>query len=179
MQSHELLKDVLKRTSAKQIAADMSLSLSLVYKWAEPVEPGGASSSPLDRVGQLQRITRDSRIAQWVCEQGDGFFIPNPQNLGGSARLIPATNGIVQEFADMLATIAQASADNTITRDEARNIRRRWEELKGVTEAFVRAAETGTYGAPPALCTRPRAPRGPPSRRAVARLRRRAIDVAR
>ena len=36
MQSHELLKDVLKRTSAKQIAADMNLSLSLIYKWAEP-----------------------------------------------------------------------------------------------------------------------------------------------
>ncbi len=34
MESHELLKEVLKKTSAKQIAAEMSLSLSLIYKWA-------------------------------------------------------------------------------------------------------------------------------------------------
>jgi hypothetical protein len=57
----------------------------------------------------------------------------------------------------MLATIASASADSTITREEAKHIRRRWEELKGVTEAFVRAAETGSYGAqatPPAAPAR-------------------------
>jgi len=149
MKAHEVMRQVLKQTSAKRIAAEMNLSLSLVYKWAELVEPGAASGSPLERVGQLQRITRDPRIAQWVCEQGDGFYIRNPQELAGSARLMPATNGIVQEFADMLATIATASADSTITREEARHIRRRWEELKGVTEAFVRAAETGSYGAPP------------------------------
>jgi hypothetical protein len=157
MQAHEVMKEVLKQTSAKRIAADMNLSLSLVYKWAEPVDPGAASGSPLERVGQLQRITGDPRIAQWVCEQGDGFYIRNPQELAGSARLIPATNGIVQEFADMLATIASASADSTITREEAKHIRRRWEELKGVTEAFVRAAETGSYGAqatPPAAPAR-------------------------
>ncbi len=144
------MREVLKQTSAKRIAADMNLSLSLVYKWAEPVEPGAASGSPLERVGQLQRITGDPRIAQWVCEQGDGFYIRNPQELAGSARLIPATNGIVQEFADMLATIARASADSTITREEAKHIRRRWEELKGVTESFVRAAETGSFGSPSA-----------------------------
>ena len=31
MDSHEVMKEVLKRTSAKQIAADMGLSLSLIY----------------------------------------------------------------------------------------------------------------------------------------------------
>jgi transposase len=35
MKSHELLREVLKTTSAKQVAADMGLSLSLIYKWAE------------------------------------------------------------------------------------------------------------------------------------------------
>jgi len=38
MQSHELLKEVLKKTGAKQIAAEMALSLSLIYKWAEVPE---------------------------------------------------------------------------------------------------------------------------------------------
>jgi hypothetical protein len=37
-----------------------------------------------------------------------------------------------------------------ITKDEAKNIRRRWEELKSVTEGFVKAAETGNFGPPKA-----------------------------
>lgn len=150
MHSHEVMKEVLKKTSAKQIAADLNLSLSLVYKWAEPVEEGAVTNSPLERVGQLVRCTQDVRVAQWVCEQADGFFIRNPHNLPQTQQLIPATNDIVQDFADMLATIARASADNSITPEEAKVIRTRWEALKSVTEAFVRAAETGSYGPAPA-----------------------------
>lgn len=147
MQSYEVMREVLKKTSAKQIAADLNLSLSLIYKWAEPTEDGVGATGPLDRVAQLLRSTRDVRLAQWVCEQADGFFIRNPHNLPPNQPLIPATNDIVQEFADMLATIAQASADNTISGEEARTIRRRWEDLKIVTEGFVRAAESGSFGA--------------------------------
>lgn len=148
MHSHEVMRETLKKTSAKQIASEMGLSLSLIYKWAEPPEDntGTGASSPLDRVGQLIRITKDTRIAQWVCEQGDGFFIRNPHNLPQAETLMPATNDIVQEFADMLATIAHASADNAISQDEAKTIRRRWENLKSVTEGFVRAAESGAFG---------------------------------
>jgi hypothetical protein len=150
MDSHEVMKEVLKRKSAKQIAAEMGLSLSLIYKWAEPPvdDSGSGASSPLDRVGQLIRITGDARVAQWVCEQAGGFYIRNPQNLPAGQPLIPITNDIVQEFADMLATIATSSADNVITKDEAKKIRARWEELKSVTEGFVKAAESGNFGAP-------------------------------
>jgi hypothetical protein len=148
MDSHEVIRDVLKKTSAKQISADMGVSLSLIYKWAEPPEDdsGSGTSNPLDRVGQLARFTRDTRIAQWVCEQAGGFFIRNPQNLPPAQPLIPITNDIVQEFADMLATIAISSSDSIITKDEAKKIRARWEELKGVTEGFVQAAERGNFG---------------------------------
>lgn len=148
MQSHEVLREVLKKTSAKQVAADLGLSLSLIYKWAEPPtdESGSGASSPLERVGQLARSTQDSRIAQWVCEQSGGFFIKNPQSLQHTGHLIPLTNDIVQDFADMLATIAGSSADNVITAQEAKTIRNRWEQLKSVTEGFVKAAEGGNFG---------------------------------
>jgi hypothetical protein len=56
------------------------------------------------------------------------------------------TNDIVQDFADMLATIAKSSADNVISKEEAKTIRRRWEDLKSVTEGFVTAAESGNFG---------------------------------
>lgn len=134
MHAHELMKEVLKQTSAKQLAADLGVSLSLVYRWTEvPTGEGGSTNSPLERVGQLVRSSGDERIAQWVCEPA------RPRNL------IPVTNDIVREFADMLATIAQSSADNVITAEEARRIRARWEQLKSVTEGFVQAAEHGGF----------------------------------
>ena len=151
MQSHEVLKAVLKQTGAKQIAADMGLSLSIIYKWAETpdddeVDPGSGARNPLDRIEQLLKSTRDPRIAQWVCERAGGFFIANPETPSTGTSLIPQTNSIVREFADMLAVIATATADSKITREEARQIRRRWEDLKGVTESFVHAAEKGNFG---------------------------------
>ncbi|HEX7632415.1 MAG TPA: helix-turn-helix domain-containing protein [Lacunisphaera sp.] len=148
MHSHEVMREVLKRTSAKQIAAEMGLSLSLIYKWAEPPvdESGSGAGSPLERVGQLIRITGDTRIAQWACERAGGFFILNPKNLPPVETLIPITNDIVHEFADMLATIATSSSDNVITAEEAKRIRARWEQLKSVTEGFVNAAESGSFG---------------------------------
>lgn len=147
MQSHELLKEVLKKTSAKQIAADMNLSLSLIYKWAEPPaeETGSGANNPLDRIEQLLRITGDTRIAQWVCERAGGFFITNPKHKPHDYSLIPTTNTIVQEFADMLGVIAMAASDNQITPAEAKQIRRRWEDLKSVTEGFVHHCEEGNF----------------------------------
>ncbi len=148
MQSHELLKEVLKKTAAKQIAADMGLSLSLIYKWAEPPDDGAGSGAhnPLDRIEQLLRATNDERIAQWVCERAGGFFIHNPKDRPHPFQLIPSTNSIVQEFADMLGVIAVAASDNKITKEEAKAIRRRWENLKSVTEGFVRHGEKGDFG---------------------------------
>jgi len=146
MQSHELLKDVLQKISAKQISAEMGLSLSLIYKWAEPAEEGSGASNPLDRIEQLLKLTGDRRLAQWVSERAGGFFILNPKHNPQAVHLIPATNTIVQEFADMLAVIARAATDNTITKQEAKDIRGRWEELKSVTEGFVRCCEAGNFG---------------------------------
>jgi hypothetical protein len=146
MQSHELLKDVLQKVSAKQISAEMGLSLSLVYKWAEPAAEGSGASNPLDRIGQLLQLTGDRRLAQWVCERAGGFFIVNPRLNPQALHLIPATNTIVQEFADLLAVIAAAATDNAITSSEAKDIRSRWEELKSVTEGFVRCCEAGNFG---------------------------------
>ena len=149
MQSHELLKEVLKKTSAKQIAGEMGLSLSLIYKWAEPPsdETGSGANNPLDRIEQLLRITGDARIPQWVCELGGGFFITNPKVKPDARQLIPTTNSIVQEFADMLGVIAVAASDSAISTAEAKDIRRRWEDLKSVTEGFVRHCEQGDFGA--------------------------------
>ncbi|MBM3831417.1 MAG: hypothetical protein FJ406_12910 [Verrucomicrobia bacterium] len=148
MQSHELLREVFKVTSAKQIAADLNLSLSMIYKWAEPTEKveGSGLANPLDRIDQLIKSTHDPRLPQWICERAGGFFIHNPKaHWPHPYQVIPATNQIVQEFADMLGVIATAAGDNQVTKTEAKDIRRRWEDLKRVTEGFVRGCEEGNF----------------------------------
>ncbi len=154
MESHELLREVFQTTSAKTVASSMNLSLSMIYKWAEAPDSaatatgiGSGAVNPLDRVEALFRCTNDPRLIQWLCERGGGFFIKNPkQHHAHPHVLIPATNQIVQEFADMLAVIAQAAGDNSISRKEAKEIRARWEELKSVTESFVHCCEEGNFG---------------------------------
>jgi hypothetical protein len=148
MQSHELLREVFQKCSAKQVAAELGLSLSMIYKWAEPpdVAAGSGTVNPLDRIEALQRCSGDPRLVQWICQRAGGFFINNPKTTNPHPEfLIPATNEIIQEFADLLAVIANAVSDNKITRDEAENIRGRWEELKSVTEGFVRCCEEGNF----------------------------------
>ncbi|HHY85487.1 MAG TPA: hypothetical protein GYA07_08130 [Verrucomicrobia bacterium] len=147
MRSHELLREVFQKTSPKQVAAELGLSLSMIYKWAEPDEgTGSGTANPLDRVEALLRCTNDTRLVQWICQRAGGFFILNPKiNRPHPSYLIPATNEIVQEFADLLAVIANAAADNQITPKEAQKIRARWEVLKSVTEGFVACCENGNF----------------------------------
>ena len=148
MQSHEILREVFQQCSPKQVAADLGLSLSMIYKWAEPpdISAGSGSTNPLDRIEALLRCTNDRRLIQWICQRAGGFFILNPKtNKPHPSYLIPATNEIVQEFADLLAVIANAAADNQITLKEAQQIRARWEELKSVTESFVTCCEEGNF----------------------------------
>jgi hypothetical protein len=158
MQSHELLREVFEKVSPKQVSGDLGLSLSMIYKWAEPPEhdAGSGVANPLDRIAALYRCTQDPRLVQWICEQAGGFFIRNPSTHNAHPSfLIPATNEIVQEFADLLAVIASAASDNEISDKEAEKIRNRWEELKCVTESFVACCERGNFAAlkekPPAL----------------------------
>jgi hypothetical protein len=171
MQSHELLREVFQEVSPKQVAADLGLSLSMIYKWAEPGDPasGSGTTNPLDRVDALIRCTDDPRLVQWICQRAGGFFIRNPKTTNPHpAYLIPATNEIVQEFADLLAVVAAAAADNQITQKESKQIRARWEELKSVTETFVACCEEGNFralqekrlGRPDAEAQSPRAGEG-------------------
>jgi hypothetical protein len=148
MQSHEVLREVFQQCSPKRVAAELGLSLSMIYKWAEPPDPaaGSGSTNPLDRIDALLRCTNNPHLINWICQRAGGFFILNPKKTKAHPEyLIPATHEIVQEFADLLSVIAAAAADNQITQEESRKIRARWEELKSVTEEFVACCEEGNF----------------------------------
>lgn len=149
MESHEVLKRAFEHSNAgpKQIAAEMGVSLSLVYKWAQPnTESGSGSRNPLDRVAQLMELTREPAIAEWICRQAGGYYVRNPKSTCEKGyEVVPATHEIVQQFASLLAVISQAAIDNTITPDESAEIRRVWDRLKAYCEGFVRCCEEGDF----------------------------------
>lgn len=146
MKSHELLREVFQTHNPKKIAEEMGLSVSMVYKWAEPPAQGSGATNPLDRMAALVISTGDERIVEWICAHADGFFIKNPKTgRPRSYAVVPATNRVVQEFAEMLSVIAGAALDNDITSAEAERIRSRWEDLKSATEGFVCACENGSF----------------------------------
>jgi transposase-like protein len=151
MESHEVLREAFEKTSPKEISSEMGLSLSMVYKWAQPVtEQGSGSANPLDRVVQLIRLTRDPHLIQWLCQQCGGFFVRNPRYRSKEEHqdVLPAMNEIVQQFADVLEAITTAVLDKNISNVEAERIRQEWEELKTFTETFVHGCEKGDFSVP-------------------------------
>jgi hypothetical protein len=146
MESHEVLRQALENASPKEIAAELGVSLSLVYKWAQPADDlGSGTVNPLDRVLQIHRICQDDLVIQWLCRKAGGFFVRNPRGGKGDVELTPATHTIVQQFADLLTAISKAAADGKINDQEASAIRREWDELKRYTEGFVSCCENGDY----------------------------------
>ena len=149
MKSHEVIKESMENVGVKAIASDMNLSSSLLYKWCQPndeVDENG-TSNPLDRVAKIFEATGDENLLAWVCQQADGFFSPNPK-LGEDAAesLFANTHRLVAEFSDLLREVSQSyDKDGEICEEDARRIRREWEELKGAGESFVKGCEKGLF----------------------------------
>ena len=136
----------------KALAADLKLSPALVYKWCQPHDPGDPDASgarnPLDRLAEIYLATGDLDVVNWICQQANGFFCPNPETETADPRtdLLMGTQRLVKEFSDMLEEVSRSVADDgMIEPAEARRIRRHWEALKRVAESFVVGGERGLY----------------------------------
>lgn len=147
MESHEVLKDAFKETSPKEVASELGVSLSLVYKWAqEQSELGSGSRNPIDRLVNIFELTGHHGIIEHLAEQCGGYFVRNPEShCEKGFQYLPATNEIVSQFSHLLTRISAAALDNSITGDEANEIRRVWDQLKGYAEGFVRCCEEGDF----------------------------------
>lgn len=147
MESYEVLRQVFQQVSPKAIAAELSVSLSLVYKWAEkPQHEGAGHRNPLDRVVQLMDLCPDDAVLEWLCQRNGGCFVPNPSSpQQQEMEVLPATHEIIQQFSGLLRMISTAAADNSITTEEATKIRDSWDRLKSYAEGFVRCCEQGDF----------------------------------
>ena len=149
MQSHEVLKQAFEspNTSPKEIASELGVSLSLVYKWAQSnSDSGSGSRNPLDRVEALVELTKHTEIIEWLCERAGGYFVRNPNSSCEKGyEVVPATHTIVQQFAGLLDVVSKAALDNTIDPKESAEIRIVWDKLKSYCEGFVRCCEEGDF----------------------------------
>ncbi len=145
MKSHEVIKETVDALGAKKVAADLGISMSLLYKWSEPTDESGAAN-PLDRVAELGKVTNDPRPVAWLCQQMNGVFVKNPEALVGKVDVLKETQRILHGFSDMLAAVSGGWEDAKLTAIEAENIRTEWDELKSVAETFVRACEAHAKG---------------------------------
>jgi len=150
--SYDVLRKAMANVGVKSVAAKMGLSESLVYKWAqEPseaeVERSGAKN-PLDRLFELYQITGHHEIISWLCEQGGGYFVENPKINPDKLdpAVIKSTHMMIKDFSDLLGEISTAMGnDSHIDEQEAKRIRREWEDLKRRAEMFVSGCERGSF----------------------------------
>lgn len=147
MESHEVLRRAFAKTSPKAVAADLGISLSLVYKWAEKQsDDGSGSRNPLDRLMKIVELSGDLGVIEWLCQQTGGYFVRNPQShCEKGYQVLPATNEIIGQFSVLLQQISAAALDHSISAKEAREIRECWDKLKSYAEGFVRCCEEGDY----------------------------------
>lgn len=149
MESHEVLKNAIDKVGAKSVASDMNLSVSLIYKWCQSRDYNvGAADNPLDRLFALYQLTKDDSLVRWLCHKADGYFVKNPVKESDltNAELFALTQKILTEFSEMLQAISISTAnDGLITKREATEIRREWDEMKSIAENFVKACEEGAF----------------------------------
>ena len=153
MKSHEVLKQVIEGVGAKQVAADLKVSSSLIYKWcqeppADLTDERSGARNPLDRLVTLLESTGDHRPVEWLCARAGGFFVeaPNVTEEPVDARYIDHTRTLLGEFSELLQVMSDSIAhEGRIDTGEAAEIRRQWQRLQGRGEAFVRACESGDF----------------------------------
>lgn len=147
MESHEVMRDALRKTSPKAVASDLGVSLSLVYKWAEkPTEDGSGSRNPIDRLMQIIELSEDTGILEWMCRQQGGCFVKDSNVSEEKAEhVLHATQEIIGQFSTLLSGISTAAEDESVCPKEADEIRLAWDKLKSYAEAFVRSCEAGHY----------------------------------
>lgn len=103
------------------------------------------SKNPLDRVCALNEAAGDNRLVKWLASESGGYFVQNENSLEDPYNLSPATHEMISQFASLLGEIAHAGLDERITKDEAEQIRERWDTLKSYAEGFVNACERGDF----------------------------------
>ena len=151
MKSHEAFRSLIKKHGAKQLAAELGVSPSTLYKWSEPGECH--RKNPCERLALLRRATGDNTMLQLLCAEADGFFVANPPVAAPRATkakmetldLTLAEAVVLRDEAELLSSLAELLAEKNLSRAEVSRLRARWERCKTDMERLVRALEGGEF----------------------------------
>ena len=143
MKSHKAFQELYQKKSPKELADITGFSVSTFHKWSGVGE--SHRLNPLDCVSELTRAADDLVLVHWVCADAGGYFMRNVPPAAPAPELTPAMSQTIQETSKLIGEIATATKDGKITAEEAAGIRKRWEELKRVTEGFVLDCERGIF----------------------------------
>lgn len=151
--SYKVLKEAVDKVGAKKVASELGVSTALVYKWCQKpaddrdFEASGANN-PIDRLEKIYKLTKDQSLIDCLCELANSYRVDNfsdtdKMNKKDVVDIIPR---IIKEFSETLDAISKSyNDDKLIDEDEAKLIRKEWNELKSLTEGFVRACEEGVF----------------------------------
>ena len=145
----QVLRETLAPLGFKNAARQLGLSPKLLEGWCDPPAAyGSLPDDPLSRLAALLHLTQDQKLLEWFCQRCNGFFVsPRHQPGSGPASALTALQKVVSEFAGLLARVTDSLARHgEISAAESVEIRRIWQNLKGVGESFVVATESGRFG---------------------------------
>jgi len=145
----QVLRRNLLPLGLKNAARHLGLSPKLLERWCTPTSDASLRDDPLSRLSLLYRLTQDQRLLEWLCQRCNGYFVsPRHEPGPGPASALTALQKVVSEFAGLLASVTDLVArQGQISASESVEIRRIWQSLKSVGEAFVVATESGRFGA--------------------------------
>lgn len=150
--SYKILKQAIDKVGVKTVTAKLKISSTLVYKWCQekeekdgPIASGAAN--PLDRIKAVYDMTQDIELINWICQAADGYYVKNPskEKITSDTKVMKSIHGFIKEFSETLEAISHSYSDKSITMDEAKKIRKEWEDLKRIGEGFVQACELGKF----------------------------------
>jgi len=154
-EAHHVLQDALLKAGESggkdgqlgkpgTIAMSLGVSPSMLYKWREPAEKGSGQPNPLHRTALLIDLTGDTRIVDWLAQKAGGQFTPI-EGEAPAGNLDKAANALVREFGLLIADVADAIEDHSITADETQELREKWNGIRKRAETFVRRCEKGDF----------------------------------
>ena len=147
MKSHELLKQVCKRSGSKMVASRLHLSLSLIHQWSRPREDGRSIElNPLDRMAALLECTGDMRLVEWQCAQAGGCFMANPPARRSLPRdWLPLAGAVLAELGRLQAALGAMLKEKDPSGPAAAVLRGAWDKFKPDMERIVCGYERGQF----------------------------------
>jgi len=132
--SKEAMKKACKDVGVDEVAKCLKLSKTALYNQMNDQD----RNDILYKFVDFNNACENDISIKWACEELDGLFVKNPDIEGNqqqaSEQCVPDS---MQEFTDVIREISKSLKDGKVSQEEAKVIRKEWEDLKTILETAV------------------------------------------